>query len=312
MPRPLLVFGSINLDLSLPVPRLPALGETLLGGSALLSPGGKGANQAHAARRYGAEVRLVGAVGDDALADAALAGLKAAGVDLRGVRRRAGQATGVALIQVTPGGDNAIAVGPGANACLTAHDVDDAALQGADLLLQGEVPMAASMALARRARAGGARVTLNLAPAHEAAALDPSAIDRLVVNEVELQMLTAPDAAAETASAPERARRWTARHGVTVIVTHGAAGAALHPPDGASLTVPAPPTAVVDTTGAGDTFCGVLAAALALDEPLHQALQRAVLAASWACRGAGAQRAQPDRAAVLAAEADPAILQRSA
>ena len=176
MTRALLVFGSINLDLSLPVPRLPAVGETLLGGAALLSPGGKGANQAHAARRYGAVVRMAGAVGADALADAALAGLKAAGVDLTGVRRLPGEATGVALIQVTPGGDNAIAVGPGANARVKAADVDDAALAGVELLLQGEVPLAESMALARRAKARGARVTLNLAPAHEASALDPAAI----------------------------------------------------------------------------------------------------------------------------------------
>jgi ribokinase len=309
MTRALLVFGSINLDLSLPVPRLPAVGETLLGGSALLSPGGKGANQAHAARRYGAVVRLAGAVGDDALADAALAGLKAAGVDLTGVRRLPGQSTGVALIQVTPGGDNAIAVGPGANARVKAADVDDAALEGVDLLLQGEVPLAESMALARRARARGARVTLNLAPAHEAGALDPAAIDRLVVNEVELQMLTA---SAGPLEATARARDWAARHGVTVIVTHGADGASLHPPDGPSLAVPASPTAVVDTTGAGDAFCGVLAAALALGEPLSQALHRAVLAGSWACRSAGAQCAQPDRARVLAAEVDPTLLQRPA
>lgn len=303
--RPLLVFGSINLDLSLPVPRLPALGETLLGGAALLSPGGKGANQAHAARRYGADVRMAGAVGDDALADAALAGLKAAGVDLAGVRRRPGAATGVALIHVTPAGDNAIAVGPGVNAQVRAADVHDAALQGADLLLQGEVPLVESMALARRARAAGARVTLNLAPAHEAAALDPLAIDRLVVNEVELQMLTG---ASDVGDADRQARRWAARHGVSVVVTRGAAGALLQRPDGTALAVPAPPTAVVDTTGAGDTFCGVLAAALALDEPLAQALQRAVLAASWACRRPGAQAAQPDRAEVLAVEAHPARL----
>ncbi|HEX6362868.1 MAG TPA: PfkB family carbohydrate kinase, partial [Albitalea sp.] len=228
----LLVFGSINLDVAIPVPRLPALGETLIGGAAMLAPGGKGANQAHAARRFGADVALVGAVGDDALGPAALRQLAAAGVRLDGVRVLRDALTGVATIAVTAAGDNAIVVASGANDRVRADWVDDARLQAARLvLLQMEVPVDETLALARRARQLGRTVVLNLAPARALDALAFADVDWLVVNETELAALCA---AQRVPAAPprEQAALVASRAGVRVVVTLGAAGACLAEPGG--------------------------------------------------------------------------------
>jgi hypothetical protein len=150
-----IVFGSVNLDLSVPVQQAPRAGETVLGGALLVDGGGKGANQAHAARRYGARVALAGAVGDDALGAPALANLERAGVGLGALRRVAGMATGSALITLDAHGENRIVVAPGANAAACADAVTDADLACARvLLLQLEVPFEESRQLARRARAG--------------------------------------------------------------------------------------------------------------------------------------------------------------
>jgi len=286
-----LVFGSINLDVGIAVPRLPALGETLLGGAAVVAPGGKGANQAHAARRFGCEVALFG---DDGLRAPALHGLTEAGVDLAGVHVLAGVSTGVACIAVTPDGGNAIVVAPGANRLARADWVPDAALQAARvLLLQMEVPAEQSLQLARRA---AGTVVLSLAPAQPLSAADLAAVDWLVLNDTELAQLCAA-LQVEGASAPQRASRVAARCGVHVVVTLGAAGACLCTPD-ACVTSDALRGPVVDTTGAGDTFAGVFAAALAQGMAPERALRHGVVAASLACREPGAQAAQPRRAQV--------------
>jgi ribokinase len=291
----LLVFGSINLDLGFPVPRLPAPGETLLGGAALVTPGGKGANQAHAARRHGCEVALHGAVGDDGFGPPALRLLAEAGVDLSGVRRLPGMSTGIASICVTPDGDNAIVVSPGANGLVQADWVPDAALQAARLvLLQMEVPVDASMQVARRARQAGCSVVMNLAPAHALEAVDFRALDWLVLNRTELATLCTALALAGT-SPRSQAALVAAAVGIHLVVTLGSEGALLCTPGGHTVAEAARHGPVVDTTGAGDTLAGVFAACLGEGMAPALALRRGVVAAGLACRYPGAQAAQPLR-----------------
>ena len=161
----ILTFGSINADLVVPVPRLPQPGETVLGGSYKLLPGGKGANQALAARRSGSEVMLAGAVGRDSFAEIALDLVRRNGVDTRLVRS-VEQPTGCAAIMVASAGENAIAVLPGANACVTADQVPDELLgPNTFLVVQMEVPAGETEAMIRRVRERGGRCLLNLAPA---------------------------------------------------------------------------------------------------------------------------------------------------
>ncbi|HZT86671.1 MAG TPA: PfkB family carbohydrate kinase [Stellaceae bacterium] len=285
----ILVFGSINIDLIVPVPRWPSPGETVLGGDYVLQPGGKGANQALAARRAGAAVGMAGAVGDDGFAEAALAGLRAAGVELDLIRvgRRP---TGCAAIIVNAAGENLIAVSSGANAEAAAAQVPDAALAATTtLLLQMEVPAAENAALSWRARRHGARVVLNLAPA---APLDPALLD-----DIDLLLVNEGEAAALDAEPAALARRL--RQGI--VITRGADGAAALLSDGRELAAPALPVTPVDTTGAGDTFAGVLAAALDSGRDLAAALRCACAAASLACLARGAQAGMPDAAAIEAA-----------
>ncbi len=285
----ILVFGSINIDLLVPVPALPRPGETVLGGDYQLLPGGKGANQALAARRAGAEVTMAGAVGDDPFAEAALELLRRDGVDL-GLVRRVGRPTGCAAIMVGDAGENLIAVAPGANSDAIAAAVPDAFLKPNTIVLcQNEVPMGESAALLRRARSRGARTVLNLAPAGPIAADFLADLDLLVVNETEAATLGAD----LTGLARE------AHQGL--IVTRGACGSTAFLVDDGRLDVPALTIQPVDTTGAGDTFVGVLAAALDQNLKLDAALRRASAAAGLACLAPGAQTAMPERAAIDAA-----------
>jgi len=282
------VFGSINADLVFPVPALPAPGHTVLGGAWRTAPGGKGANQAVAAARDGAPTRLFGAVGRDATAGVALLAARAAGVDLSAVAR-AEAPTGAAAILVDGAGRNAIAVSPGANALARAAGVPDGALSGV-VLLQMEVPPAEVAALIRRARALGGRPILNLAPA---GALDPEALRAvalLVVNEHEAGWLASRLAVDASAAA------LAAALGVPVAVTLGARGAEAFA-EGRGWAVPAArPPAVVDTTGAGDCWCGVLAAALSRGAGLEAAMRRAAAAAALAVSRPGAADAMPSAA----------------
>ncbi|SFU93817.1 ribokinase [Pseudoduganella namucuonensis] len=291
------VFGSINADISVAASHLPAPGETVLGGQGLLSPGGKGANQAHAARRYGAPVRLYGAVGDDAFGAPALRCLRQAGVDTGGVDVIAGLATGLALIVLDAQGENSIVVAPGANQAARAAQVPDQALRATRvLLLQLETDLAETAALARRARALGCLVMLNASPPGDALPPDLLAVDVLIVNQGELARLAGRGGApAELALALARG------HGNAVLVTLGGEGALLAQADGALLRAPAPQVTVLDTTGAGDTFAGVFAAAVASGGSYQAALDRAAVAASLACTRRGAQAAQPSRQEIDAA-----------
>lgn len=302
----IVVFGSVNADLVARVGRLPRSGETLAGDAFAMVPGGKGANQALAARRAGAEVLLAGATGDDAFRAPALAGLAAAGVDLARVGI-AGAPTGVALIHVDAEGGNAITVIAGANALADPDRVDDALLDDrCTLVLQLEVPLDAVARLARRAHGRGARVLVNAAPVAPLPAALTAAIDVLVVNEHEARELAGPSGMPGAPAA--FAAAWHRRHGTAVVVTLGAAGV-VAAADGRLHNVAAPQIEVVDTTGAGDAFVGTLAAALdrGLDWP--QALVAATAAGALACTAFGAQGAMPDaaRIAALAARLECAV-----
>jgi len=288
----IVIFGSINVDLIVPVPRLPRPGETLLGGDYALLPGGKGANQALAARHAGAEVALVGAVGADPFAGIALDSLRRAGVDTQLVRV-VEQATGCAAIMVSSDGENIIALAPGANASARSDQVPDLLLgAGTTLVAQMEVPPSETVTLIRRLRARaarGGRTLLNLAPALPIDLALLREIDFVVVNEGEAATM-GPD--------PERLAHCL-RQGL--VVTRGAAGARAILRDGSTVEAPALAIEPVDTTGAGDTFVGVLAAALDLGLTLETALRRASAAAGLACLARGAQTAMPDGAAIAAA-----------
>jgi ribokinase len=287
MPGSVLVIGSINADLVVTLDRLPEAGETVTGGRFARHGGGKGANQAVAAARAGARVRFAGAVGDDDLGAAALDELRSEGVDVGSIARLEGGATGVALIAVDREGRNQIAVASGANArvdaALVARALDAAPLGPGDVVLLGfEVPDEAVVAGARAAADAGARAILNPAPARP---LPDEMLAHAVVltpNGLEAATLTGETEPAAAARALVR------RTGAAVIVTVGADGAVLATGDGIA-EIPAPEVDVVDTTGAGDAFNGVLAAGLAAGEEVEEAARRAVEAASASVRRAGAR-----------------------
>jgi ribokinase len=298
---PVLVFGSVNADLVFAVPELPAPGRTVLGEAYRALPGGKGANQAVAAARDGARAALAGAVGRDPLADVALSAARAAGVDLSRVAA-VDAPTGCAAICVDPAGRNQIAVAAGANALARAAQVEDAAL-GPDVvvLLQMEVPPAETASLVARARARGARTVLNLAPAGP---LPGDALrDGGPVGAQRARGGLARRAArlrGGRGGAAGRARRRPGRGGDARRGGGGAATAA------GVLRAPAFPVAATDTTGAGDCWCGVLAAALDAGAPLEAAMLRAAAAAAIACTRPGAAAAMPAAAETDALLAAPA------
>lgn len=293
------VFGSINLDLIGGVERLPRPGETVPGNAFATAPGGKGANQALAARRAGAAVRMVGAVGDDGFAETALSLLRVDAIELEGVETAAG-ATGIALIVVDRVGENVIVVVPGANGTVGEGQAESLEFSRDDvLLLQLEVPVAAIGAAARRARAARARVLLNFAPFRVDALDLLAAVTHLVVNETECALLAeALGLTGETLEA--LARGLAERSDAAVIVTLGREGV-FAVENGRELRAAALRVEPVDTVGAGDTFCGYLAAALAEGEPLEAALGLAAAAGSLACTKPGAQPSIPRREEVAAA-----------
>ncbi|HYG86697.1 MAG TPA: ribokinase [Azospirillum sp.] len=306
----ILVFGSINVDLIARVPAIPRPGETVLSAGYTTAFGGKGANQAVAAARArtspAVPVLMAGAVGDDAFGRDAVANLAAHGVDTAAVQT-VSEPTGCAFITVDHAGENAITVASGANRAVSAAHLADTALRsGGTLVLQMEVPAGESVAMARRARAAGMRVLLNLAPAP--AGLTPEAlrgllepVDVLIVNKHELHAASSVLCPQVSGDDETRAVALAAAAGLVCVVTRGAAGAMAAEPSGALTQAPALPVEPVDTTGAGDAFVGVLAASLTEGQPLPAAMRRACVGASLACRALGAQAALPDADAIDAA-----------
>ncbi len=288
-------FGSINLDLIFPLPYLPVAGQTVLGPSMQIEPGGKGANQAVAAARDGARVVFAGAVGKDALAEDAVEVMRESGVDISRVARIKG-ATGCAAICVDPAGRNLIAVASGANLAARQDRIEDELLgPRTTVLLQGEVSRGETEALIARARAVGCRIVLNLAPAGEISIEALRALDVLVVNEDEAAWLVRHLGCAPGTEGLHRAL------GIDVVQTLGQAGVEAVTTAG-MFRVAGRAVAVVDTTGAGDCFTGVLAAALDRGQALVTALGRANVAAGLACTRRGTQGSMP-----LAAETDGAL-----
>lgn len=294
----ILVFGSINMDLVASVAAIPRPGETVLSPGYRTLFGGKGANQAVAAARMGGDVAMVGRVGNDGFGASCRGNLAANGVATEHILTGA-EPTGCAFITVDAAGENAITVASGANGAVAATDLPEP-LVGADTVavMQMEVPLAASLDAARKVKAAGGRVVWNLAPAPPgltATELNDllKATDVFVVNEIEAMM--AADALGGAADFKDAARRLAQAGSTTCVVTAGAAGAFAWEPDGTPHHAPALPVAPVDTTGAGDTFVGVLAAELALHGRLDEALRLACAAASLACLAAGAQDGMPTR-----------------
>lgn len=293
------VVGSINLDLIATVGRLPGPGETVPGDGFSTAAGGKGANQALAAARAGAKVRMVGAIGRDAHAAQATALLADAGVRLAGVAETEAP-TGIAMILVGGDGENMIAVVPGANAAVTEAVVDGLDFApGEHVLLQHEIPLATVERALDRTRDAGAVSLLNTAPFRAEAAGLLAKADVVIANESEFD-LYADLLALAGATREERMRAFAASSGRAVVVTLGGEGALAATPDGV-LKVEALPVKPVDTVGAGDTFCGYLAASLADGLPLEDALRRAAAAGSLACLKPGAQPSIPLAAEVAAA-----------
>ncbi len=287
------VFGSINIDLVTSVERIAGPGETVLGPSYAAIPGGKGANQALAARRAGAEVALVGATGRDGFADLALTLLRDAGVALDGVAE-VDAPTGAAFIAVDAAGENAITVAAGANARVTASQIAATTLRsGGLLLLQREVPDREGEAAAVLARTAGLRTILNLAPSGLVSDTYLRSIDILVVNEHEATDLAA--ALTIDADWAALAQHLGQRFGISgCVVTLGPEGA-IGWLGGETYRVDCPKVAVVDTTAAGDTFVGVFAAALDQGLGFAEALRRGTAGGSLACTRAGAQSSIPRR-----------------
>ncbi len=275
--KKIVVVGSVNLDIVVTVDRLPVAGETVTGGTLSQFPGGKGANQALAARRLGADVTLVACVGDDANADAALALLREDGVDLSACRRDESEATGVALIAVASNGENQIVVVPGANRVPAPEDF---ALPNAEALIcQLEVPVAT---LQRATEIFSGFISINLAPALDVPADLFDRADLIVVNETEAEFY---------------GDRLDAFAGLLAI-TYGGKGAVLKK-DGQEVARSRPPEVrVIDTTGAGDTFTAALTLAIIEGLEFQAALDFACAAGAAATTTAGAQPSLPSRAEV--------------
>ncbi len=292
----IVVVGSINLDTVVQVERLPGVGETVTGVGHFQNPGGKGANQAVAAARLGRRVAFVGMVGDDDAGRVLTASLEREGVDLSAMGVDADFPTGMALITVGGGGENTIVVSAGANSALTERHVEAAApfLSGAGaVLLQLEVPIEA---VARAAELAAGLVILNPAPARD---LPPRLLDRtdvLVPNETELGVLSRSAPTTDVEVVIGRARAITGPG--AVVVTLGERGAVLIEGERAEA-IAAPSVAALDSTAAGDAFCGALADALVGGADLADAVHWAATAGAVTVTRPGAQGSLPSRAEVL-------------
>lgn len=305
-----LVFGSLNMDLAVRVPRVPEAGETLQARSLLQTPGGKGANQAVACARLGAKVAMVGRVGDDAFGLALKAALEADGVDTGAVATDAAP-TGVALIMVDDGAQNRIALVPGANASVSVEDARQLRplLEHANLVsLQLEVPMPAVCEAAAQARASGCTVLLNPAPARPLPDALWKLVDILVLNETEAALLGGLEVR-DIAGAAQAAELLRRRGPAQVILTLGSQGAVVASAEGcrhfAALSVQA-----IDTTAAGDTFIGALCAALAQGAGLDVGISLGIQAAAVCVTREGAQISMPhrDELAAMPSVGTPGVL----
>lgn len=278
------IVGSINMDLTCKTERFPNAGETIFGGDLQYVPGGKGNNQAVAAARLGGDVTMFACVGDDAFGDRLIENLKNNGVNTLHIRKVPGESSGIAIITVAQQ-DNTIVVVSGANLCVTPQYIDevkDAILESDIILLQNEIPAETLRYVAKMASGAGKTVMFNPAP-FSAAALDiVEYVTYLTPNEHEAALLF-PRVEMEDLLAQQQGK---------LIITLGAQGAAAWS-EGKVIRIPSRKANVVDTTGAGDTFNGAFAYALADGDSLEEALRFANVAASLSTEGFGAQGGMP-------------------
>ncbi len=278
-----IVVGSLNMDMCINAPYCPKGGETLTGGGFMTNAGGKGANQATAAGKLGAQVSMCGCVGEDSFGDSLLESLRTSNVDVRFIRRQKGVCSGVAVILVT-GGENRIILDKGANACLCEEDIDrilETAQAGDIYLTQLENPVRVIGYGLRRAKEKGLYTILNPAPADLAAAEFFRYADLITPNESELEILGGKE---KIFSAGVR----------TIVTTLGSQGYEIADEKSAK-TYPCLRVHAVDTTAAGDTVCGGLATELARGASLEEAMAFASKAASIACTRKGAAQSVPTR-----------------
>ena len=290
------VVGSLNMDLVVRVPHMPIPGETIIGSDFRAIPGGKGANQAVAAARLGAEVAMIGRVGDDDFGRAQLRNLGELGIDATHVIVDPEAATGIALITLDASGQNSIVLASGANMRLTKEDINTARgiiLQSDVLVLQLESPLAAVAYAIDMAHAKGVEVILNPAPAQPLAKETLAKVDYLIPNESETALLTGIEVA-DMDSAKVAAERLRGEGVGVVILTLGDRGAFLVSAT-ESVHIPGYEVAVVDTTAAGDAFVGGFAVALAQGQNLVEAVRYANAAGALAVTRLGAQPSLPTR-----------------
>jgi ribokinase len=293
------VIGSINMDLVIQVPRFPAPGETITGGDLQTYPGGKGANQAAALSRQQIRTAMVGKVGDDPYGQQLIQSLRDQQVDITGVRISGESATGSALISVTAEGENSIILSPGANRSICTEDIDPSKgliASSSVMLLQLEIPLPAVEYAARMGQEQGLKVILNPAPAAELPHSLLESVDILVPNESELALLSGREIS-DISDAESAAKRLMDRGIPVVIVTLGDQGALLVEKSG-SQHIPAAEVEVVDTTAAGDSFIGGLAAGILQHKPLPEAVRYANIAGALATTKSGAQPSLPTAAEV--------------
>jgi ribokinase len=288
------IIGSANWDIVNRVKHIPLPGETLRSLGIMRNAGGKGANQAVAAGKLGADVFMIGCVGDDDDGAQMLSSLKRAGVDTRGMRRVPGKPTGTAYISVSEDGENCIVVSAGANDCVDERllDEQDGLLRRASIVAaQLEVPAQTVWTAMRRARAYGVRTVLNPSPAQDIPDDVLSCVDILIPNEIEMEALTGEP----VGEGDEAMIRYLKDKGIgCIVLTLGDAGCRILRPEGA-VHLPCKKVVPVDTTGAGDTFLGGLVTALAEGKSIEDAAQFAMSAAAITVSRMGAQQAMPCR-----------------
>lgn len=289
------VIGSLNMDIVVETEQYPQVGETLMGKRVNFTPGGKGANQAVAAARLGAETTMIGAVGNDAFGEELLSSLRNNGINVDGVKRLDGFATGTALIFVVDG-DNSITVVPGANDEVEPADIDryEDKLRQADIvLLQLEIPVETVCYAAKKAKSLGKTVVLNPAPAQPLPDELLASVDYITPNRTELGRYTGMEAGGEDLELAMRSMK--AKGTAHVVTTLGGAGSAYLDDNGTLCRIPGYPVKVVDTTGAGDCYNAGLAVSLARGQSLDESIRYATLVSGLAVTKFGAQKGMPTK-----------------
>ena len=291
MKSSIIVVGSINMDLVVHAPRLPQLGETILGRDFHTYPGGKGANQATTCARLGAKVSMIGRVGKDQFGKELLGSMNESGVEVSAVMPDENRSSGVALITVVEDGDNTIIVSPGANGSLTSDDVvrqQSKFKEAAVVVLQLEIPLMVIETAIQLAKENGVKVVLNPAPAQSLSDSVLQQIDYLIPNQTELSRLTGKKEISEGVA------NLRSRGIANVIVTLGGDGV-FFLEDSKLTHFPAYPVQVVDTTAAGDAFVGAFAVGLSENQTLAEAVRWGNAAGALAVTKAGAQPSLPHR-----------------